>query len=124
MKINPDIDSVIEKYIDACVKHHAFTGEDSKKTNAAYQIIARCAKRLRELPDKGMDIFRALMRHEHRAVRVWAATDLLRRFSDLEAVAVLEKVSAESFYDYASSDARIVLEEWRKGQLGDYIGSK
>ena len=71
-----------------------------------------------------MDIFRALMRHEHRAVRVWAATDLLRRFSDLEAVAVLEKVGAESFYDYASSGARIVLEEWRKGKLGDYIGSK
>jgi hypothetical protein len=110
------LNEVIDEYIKAAMSHgEALAEGNSKKANSAYDLIEKNYNILRESMNDGLELLVGLLTHENNSVRLWAARHTLNYNSNL-AEKVLSELGTLKKTPVAF-DARMVLSEWKKGNL-------
>lgn len=112
-KLN-NLDSAINIIIESSQKHAQATETgDYKTANKNYYLIKKGVTYLRE--NDGIEKLKELLTYNETSVKVWVASYLLKHDEHL-AVTVLEEIASKSI-PHQSFDAKMVLQEWRKGNL-------
>lgn len=109
-----NIESAINTVIESS-KKHAFASNtgDYKTANKHFDLTKKAINYLRE--NDGIVQLKELLVHSEVSVRVMVASYLLKHFEH-EAILVLEEIASKSI-PIQSLDAKMVLQEWRKGNL-------
>ena len=91
----PDLDALIERYVDAASKNGAaLEGSDSKKANKEARRLAKTKKALNLKEKQVQTSILNLLSHPNPWVRSVAAFDCLE-FADLEAVKALKEIAEQ-----------------------------
>jgi len=113
--VNQKIEVLINQYVESDSEHGNATEQgDYKKANSNYRKNEKIFQKLLQLGKKACEELAQLLNHDNPHVRVSAATHLLSA-KKKEAVRTLKKLSKES--GIVSLDAKMVLQEWKKGNL-------
>lgn len=105
---------VVNEYIKAAMNHgNALAEGNSKKANSAYRIIEKNYNILKQ--NEALELLIGLLTHENNSVKLWAARHTLNYKSDLAKKVLLELGTLKS--TSVAFDARMVLSEWKKGNL-------
>lgn len=110
-------ETVTDKYVKAAITHGDFNNSVDE-VNRAYDTMVEMRAELWKLPDQGRGILTHLTRHENLDVRIAAATDLLP-LNERKAILALESAAKKS--GLSAFTAKMVLQEWRNGNLVDYL---
>ncbi|APD06392.1 hypothetical protein UJ101_00855 [Flavobacteriaceae bacterium UJ101] len=104
----------INDFIEASIKHGEASKEgDYKLANKNYDKLVSILKYLKE--NDSIFILKKFLIHEDLNVQLWAATFLLEE-NEEEAIKLMTKIANQNIPHY-SFDAKITLEEWKKGNL-------
>lgn len=107
-------DEAIKAIIESSQMHaQASQTGDYKTANKNYHVINKAVVYLIE--NGGIEKLKELLTYTDVSVKVWVASYLIKQ-DDQQAVSVLEEIAFKSI-PFHSSDARLVLQEWRKGNL-------
>ena len=87
---------------------------DYIRTNKAYEGIIETYQEIIEFGEKGQQALLKLLEHNNLSVSGWAATHSLE-FAEEKAIKALENIALSK--GIIAFDAKMVLEEWRKGTL-------
>jgi RecA/RadA recombinase len=110
-----DKQSLTEEYMDAARRHGlAIERGDSNIANKMYDKITDLAKKIRSQPNNGRETLYQMLEDKDVHVQGWAASHLLVVDSH-RAVATLEALGRSQ--GVVGLNARMVLQEWRKGLL-------
>jgi len=106
---------LLKAYSEAASAHGAasFAG-DAPTANQNHDLVAAIYRELSKRGVGDLSQLRILLSSEDDAVRVWAATHLLA-IASTEAEPVLEEIGTKR--GLAAFDARMVLKQWRLGEL-------
>lgn len=108
-------DVLVASYLDAAIAHGAASDRgDYRNANRQHDIGVAILAELRKRNAQRRLL--PLLRHDNPWVRCWSATVALE-FAPSEAVDVLEAVVNERPSPPLTLDARLILQEWRKGNL-------
>ena len=110
------VNELVSDYRRAAIAHKtAKRAGDHRTANRAYGRLAKITIELRDRNEDEQTRFLELMDDPDIGVKLWAATHALE-FAPARAEQVLKALAAgpESLEEM---EARIVLEEWRKGRL-------
>ncbi|MCE5185145.1 MAG: DUF2019 domain-containing protein [Planctomycetaceae bacterium] len=109
------IDKVLAEYKFYAEEHGKGTLEgDYKKANKNHDKIIKTLERLRQFGKEGNDALLSLIHDQNQSVRCWAATHCLA-FNEKEARNALGQLARED--GIIAFNAKMVLEEWKKGNL-------
>lgn len=109
------LDEIAAEWKTAARQHGEGTEQgDSKKTNAAYDKVARLSKQIKASGPDGERVFLEMLKNEDASVRSWAAFNLL---TSQPAVAEAELERIASLPGLVAFSAEIALEEWRAGRF-------
>ena len=109
-----NLDEVKNAYIKAAVLHGESTVSGEYEIgNKQVDIMQEAYKVLRK-SEEGRNKLKEIMSHNNPNVRTWAAKDCLPYYPN-EAEKILENVS--KLDDIFGLNAKITLQEWRKGNL-------
>lgn len=107
-------ESAIGTIVDSAQKHSiASENGDFKTANKNYDLIKKAVEYLRK--HNGIDELKGLLTHTEISVKIAASSYLLKHF-EREAVKVLEEIANKSI-PHKSFDAKMILQEWKKGNL-------
>jgi hypothetical protein len=108
------LDTILELFASACVKHTAATEQgDSRAANKSYGQIVKAAGCLKK--EDQLAALQAFFPHENPGLRIWAATYTLSVLEE-EALKVLETIAQQSI-PHHSFTAKTILKEWDKQNL-------
>ena len=112
---NPKRNELADKYLEGTVAYQTNYGHNSRLTNQATKAIAKAAKKIRLLEDRGIAILSPMLKHELPHVRLWAAYHLLPVY-EFSAIKTLKNlISNEDSFVYV--EAEILLKEWQNSTL-------
>lgn len=105
----------VAKYVESAITHGECTESgDHRTANRAYDEVMGSLRLIRAAGDAGREELLKLLEHANDSVRCWAGTHLLK--SDGRAAKkVLKKLASKP--GLVAFDAKMVLSEWRKGNL-------
>lgn len=108
-----DTTAIIEKFVEASMKHEEATNEgDYKTANKSYKIIMKMVDFLKDHQE--INKLSELLNHSSVGVRLWTATILLP-VSELESLKVLNQISKGN--GIHSFEALTIIKEWENGNL-------
>lgn len=109
------LDQLAKLFVEASISHGqgTLTG-DYQKCNKAYSLIQIVYDELKRR-DLVENVLFNLLINEDISVRIWAASYLLQSVPE-ESMKVLKEISS-TYTGILSSNAELVLEEWKKGDL-------
>lgn len=108
-----DTTAIIEKFVEASMKHEEATNEgDYKTANKSYRIIVKMVDFLKDHEE--INKLSELLNHSSVGVRLWTATILLP-VSELESLKVLNQISKGN--GIHSFEALTIIKEWENGNL-------
>lgn len=106
--------TVFDEYLNALLLFiDATSNDDRKKARKFYTLVDRAFRQLRDSGRLGE--LTALLSHANDQVKLWAATHILP-FDEKLATDFLSKM-AEDDLSLVGFDAKMTLQEWRKGNL-------
>ena len=106
---------IMEKYIKAAEDHSKGTSSgDSRKTNSAYRRIDKIFRELKA--NNQLNLLLRLVDHKSIGVRMWAATHLLP-YNEEAGLKVLKEIEKNHTEDLHGFDAKMTIQEWKKGNL-------
>jgi hypothetical protein len=113
--MNPSIEDVLRTYAASARAHGVATENgDYKKANREHDKVIVALHKLRSFGEAGHRALLDLLKDPQAHVRCWAATHLLDTHSE-RAVEILESLASSP--GIVAFTARMVLSEWRNGEL-------
>lgn len=107
-------EEAIRTIIESSEKHAEATNTGDYKTcNKNYTLIKKGVDYIMEKGE--IESLRELLNYDSVSVKLWVASFLIK-LNDKKAVEVVEYIASQSIRHH-SFDARILLEEWKKGNL-------
>jgi len=107
----------IEMYVESAINHGKATMMgDYKIANKNYYRIMKALNNILKYGSEGREEILKLLINEDDSVKCWAATHSLK-YNELKALITLNDLSKGK--GLICSDAKIVIEEWKKGNLRD-----
>ncbi len=105
----------IRIYEECAIKHGEGTEKgDYKLANKNHDRLMKAFEKILDYGTIGRDAILKLLQHQDASVRCWAATHSLN-YDEPQAIKTLEEITRGK--GLICSDAKIVIEEWRKGNL-------
>ncbi len=107
-------EDAIALFVDSCKKNALYNEiGNNKQANKSYFLIVESVEYLRE--NSLIFELKQFLNNNDYLLRLWSATFLLRHFED-ESIFVLEDIASKQIRNI-SFDAKMVLQEWRNGNL-------
>lgn len=109
-----DYQDAISLFIESCEKYAFYADKgDNKLVNKNYGLIKKTVDYLRE--NNYEYKLKPFLESDDYWIKLWASTFLLKHYEQ-ESILVLEEIASKSI-PRISFDAKMVLQEWRKGNL-------
>jgi hypothetical protein len=109
-----NLDDAINQFRESCQKYGFYSVKcDSKLANKNYFLIKNAVDFIRE--NNGEELLKVFLTSDCNWTKLWASTFLLKHFEQ-ESILVLEDIESKCI-PAISFDAKMVLQEWKKGNL-------